>query len=103
MKILQGKTANNPIRIKRSKLDKNVMSMRYETFDRSQSEEGLPAPTYASADSCIGFLDLLFGGSDYNYFIKHQSTMKKENGTYQTYYVEDVDGESHSIFFLIED
>ena len=91
----------DPIPIKQKDSDRNVMTMKYEQFDRATSEN-LPRTVYASGDSCTTFLDILFGGSDYNYFIKSQASIVKENGTYKIFYVEDADGENHSVFFLIE-
>ncbi len=102
MRILRGKSPKEPIILKRSEVDKNKMVMKVEQFDVQQSQS-MPEPFYATSDSCVGFLDILFGGKDYNYFIKGESNHKDENGTYKIYFVEDVDGESHHIFFLIQE
>jgi hypothetical protein len=102
MKVLRGKNFNNPILLKRSEVDKNKMVMKVENFDLKQSQS-MPSAFYQSSDSCIAFIDVLFGGKDYNYFIKNENTYKDEKkGTYKIYNVEDTDGINHSIFFLIE-
>lgn len=102
MRILRGKSFDNPIVLIRSDVDKNKMVMQVEQFDAKQSQS-MPQPTYAASDSCVGFLDVLFGGNDFSYFIKSESCVKNEKGTYKIYFVEDKDGDSHSIFFLIKE
>lgn len=101
MKILRGISFDDPILISKSENDRNKMVMRYERFDVEQSKT-IPKPFYASGDSCISFLDILFGGNDYNYFIKTESSHKTDKGTYKIYFIEDLDGDSHTIFFLIQ-
>jgi len=102
MRVVRGKSFDEAIRISRVDMDKNELNLRLEKFDLKQSQS-ISKPFYPSTDLCIAHLDVLFGGSDFNYFIKNEASLKRGDGMYKVYNVEDMDGENHTIFFLIEE
>lgn len=101
MKIVRGISINDPIIIGKKELDRNKLSLKLESFNKTQSDS-VPSPKYPSTDVCINYLDVLFGGFDGNYFIQSQSTLLNEKGTYKIFNVQDIDSVNHTIYFLIK-
>lgn len=95
MRVLRGSTIERAIRVKQSDVDSNRLTFKVDDSENTPTN-------YASADSFIAILDMLFSPLDGDYFIKGENSFDHEGERYKVFFIEDKEGENHTIFFLIE-
>jgi len=96
MKVVRGSSIEKAIKVSKKESDINRVSIRVENSDSGP-------PVYASFDSIIKVLDMLFSPYDGDYFIISETNIIHNNSKYKVFYIEDKDNEKHQIFFKMEE
>lgn len=95
MKILRGTSIHNPIVVSRSERELNKMTL---SVDISEDKP----PIYGTTDIFVSVLDVMFGPFDGSYFIVNETELIYKDAHYKVFYIEDKDGERHSVYFRID-
>ena len=98
MKINIATTPETAIIISRKESDSGFASLSSQYFQR---KEPSPVLSYENMDSITRRLEDMFGDMDGDYFVHGQHPLYFNGEIVYGFYIEDKDGDKHTIFFKI--
>lgn len=94
MQIHLGTHPDNPISVKRLELDRGTETFIIEN-DKTLSNN------YKSFNKLQNIIDYIFGNEDGDWFLINESSCILQNIKYTMFYIEDKDGDKHTVYFKI--